>query len=298
VRPDVLDALARHGALVSNDGTLRLYHATTRASAADILRTGVLLPATPNNPALRALRRGGSIFLASRPSILGDLSTADIVLAISIRPEDAPQAEVLRTDLGDPSRAEIELVGRSSPLPLTYARDPLAPAPVTSPEVAAAIADFLGSPVGHQLTDPAECRGRCKRASLRFVGALRAHGTDGQIIEWTWDRWWHDAVLIGGDLVIDWTVSQFDPTTGTFPELSSRARKDLHMLTAYSAAAGAVMDPNDPFLDYRVDPWDLARERIPISECDAQAFAANTADPNSGPGASPGAAQRGSLRST
>ncbi len=273
MRPDVLKALARQGAPVSADDTIRLYHATTRAAKADILRTGQLLPTEPDDPALRA-RGGGSIWLASRPSILDDLDTAEIVLALSLCPVDVPEAEVLRDHLGDPPRTEIELMGRTAPLPLTYAADLHEPVPAPSPTVAAAIKDFAASPVGQQLMDPAECRGRCKRASQRFVAALRAHGADGEIIEWAWGGAWHNAVVIAGELIVDWTVSQFDPAAGPGAELSSRAQKDLRMLTACGAPAGMLVSPDDRFFGRRVDPWEQAREPIPVSELDMAAFAA------------------------
>lgn len=126
-------------------------------------------------------------------------------------------------------------MGRADPLPLTYAADVHDPTLTLSPQVAAAIEDFAASPVGQQLADPAECRGRCKRASQRFVAALRAHRADGRIIEWAWDGAWHNAVVIGDDLVVDWTAGQFDPDL-IGAHLVSRTEIDLRLLTGHGAA--------------------------------------------------------------
>ena len=273
MRPEVLDALARQGAPVSADGTIRLYHATDKPGAAAIANTMSLLPSTPEDPVLRE-RVGSSIWLASRPSILDDLPGAEVVLAVTFQPELTPEAEVLRDHLGDPPRTEIELMSRDTPLPLAYAADLRASTPAPSPAVADAIANFAESPVGQQLTDPAECRGRCKRAAHRFISALRAHDADGKIIEWAWDGAWHNAVVIDGDLVIDWTASQFYPAL-TGVHLASRAQADLRMLNDYDAPAGMLIDPDDKFLRRRVDAWEEARQPIPASEIDLAAFAAS-----------------------
>lgn len=274
MRNDVLAALARQGAPVSNDGTIRLYHATRRSTGPAIEHDRELRLAAPDDAALRVLRPGGTIWLASRPSILDDLAVAQVVLAISIQPEDAPEAEVLRDDLGDPPRVDLELAGRDGALPLTYVADLFAPVPELSPAVASAVNAFAASPVGQQLADPRECRGRCKRTSQRFISALRNHGADGRIIEWAWHGAWHNAVVVDEHLIIDWTAAQFDPAAA-HPDVGTRAQRDLHMLTTYGAPAGWLIDPDDPFLRRHVDHWERAQERIPTGERDAAAFAAD-----------------------
>jgi hypothetical protein len=47
------------------------------------------------------------------------------------------------------------------------------------------------------------------------------------------------------------------------------------MLTAYGAPAGMLISPDDRFFRRHVDLWEHARDRIPVSEIDAAAFAAS-----------------------
>jgi len=87
-------------------------------------------------------------------------------------------------------------------------------APLAAAEVDArlerAIELFKSSPVGQQLSRHEGRAGRCRRASQRFISALRHVGIDGALLEWAWDGEWHNAVLLADGRVVDWTASQFE----------------------------------------------------------------------------------------
>lgn len=271
MRPDVLAALARVACRVSADGTLRLYHATSSPVAEQILADGYLRPAPPDDVAERMLRRDrGFVFLATAPSIGADLQGRDTVLAVSIDAETP--AEIHRERWGDPPRAEIVLERKlDDPIPLVFA-DRLA-RDVELPETAkVAIELFRESEVGQQLADPDERIGRCRRASERFISALRHVDpeTPARLIEWAWEDAFHVVVKLDDDL-IDWTASQLTEkpvpiAEMPWPYVETRARVDLQMLKDFGADAGAVVDPDDRFMEpsrTRILSWELAQRRIP-----------------------------------
>lgn len=275
MRPEILRTLQDADVAISTDGTIRMYHATSKAAATAIRTNLVLRGEEPEDLAQRMLRRdgGGSAFLSSSPSIVEDLHSAEVVLAVSLRPQDAPGAEVSRPAWGDPPRIEVEIrLPAGGALPLTFAdcltrtvaRNDL------SREVQTAIEAFEASDVGRQLADRAEQRGRCQRASMSFIAALRESGADGQLIEWTWGNDWHTAVLVGDD-VIDWTASQFgdgEEQAGAMPQplVETRARIDVQLHETYGAAAGISLPADDSFFGRRAPSWEQAQSPITGAE--------------------------------
>src|SRR4051794_37438205 len=98
-----------------------------------------------------------------------------------------------------------------------------------------AVGLFQASPVGEQLRDVEQQRGRCKRASSRFISALREVGLRGNVLEWAGDGWWHHAVIVeGSDIVVDWTAAQLehDPDTAqavAWPLIETRAEAEARL---------------------------------------------------------------------
>jgi hypothetical protein len=123
---------------------------------------------------------------------------------------------------------------------------------------------YIAAPVGQQLQSPGEANGRCRRASQRFISALRHHGCNARLLEWGWDDSWHHAVLLEElDAVMDWTSRQFDGhAADPFPLVRTRAQAECEWGPA------AVVDMDNP-MDRSIHnvpelwPWEKARERIP-----------------------------------
>ena len=233
VNRDLLEALARVGTHVE-DGRLRLYHATTSDGAKAILNERCLRPKQAEDIAERMLQPNqGSIFLSSSPTIEEDLAHGAVLLAVDINPNSV-EAELIRDGYGDPPRVELRVdLSLDQTLPLLFV-DRLDRQPTQadlSPEAQAAVNLFAESPVGQQLANIDEQNGRCGRASLRFLAALRQEGSDGTILTFSGDRWWHAIVLPNGtDLVLDWTPSQMEEpaarTKAPFPRIETRAQAE------------------------------------------------------------------------
>jgi len=218
MRPDVLAQLATIGRRPTTAGHIRLLHATDRLSADRILRESRLRPRADADLALNQLNRGlGSIYLATHESIRDDLATADVVLALDfdVRTIDA---EIHRPCVGDPPRLELVVQ-----LPMDKTLEFVAGDRLDreievqdlNPAVADSIIAFRDSVAGRQLSVPAQTGGRCQRASLAFLSCLRHHGSNGTLLAFSGDGWWHCVVAVEDpQAIIDWTAAQFerDPT--------------------------------------------------------------------------------------
>jgi hypothetical protein len=291
MRDDVLGVLKQVGCLKDPvTGLIRLYHATSREAADLILAEGKLRPSVPTDPAERQLMRGGgSVFLASQPSILEELVDAAVILAVDVLAAAVP-AEVIRPRWGTPPRAELEVrLNEGLEIDLAFAdelgrdvgRDDLTTA------VQAAINLFQASDVGQQLRDPSERPHRCRRASERFVSAIRHIDPDSraQIMEWKWGVWFHNAVVVADSIIVDWTASQFieDPDAIAaipWPLITTRAKIDLDMSLRHPTPAGTIEDlPPTGQRDFlrrdraRILPWGQVQGRIPAyGTPEAEAF--------------------------
>jgi hypothetical protein len=229
VQSPTLRALANVGTYPDDAGNVRLYHATLSETANAIIAEMRLLPKAPRDPAEAMLLRGhGYIYLASSASIGRDLASGFVVLAVDVAAAALP-ADPLREAWGEPPRVELELkMPLSAHLPLAYADrlDRTVALADLDPAVQAAIQLFAESPVGRQLSDPAQSSsGKCQQASLRFLAALREKGTDGRLLAWAGptDTWWHCTVQPHAtDAIVDWTARQFDPTAPC-PRIETRA---------------------------------------------------------------------------
>jgi hypothetical protein len=272
---EVLNLLAQGGVTPDPDGNLRLYHATTQSAAKAIVEQLELRPRFDDDPAIRALQRrdGGEVYLASLPSIQADLGAEALV---AVRLPTTVSAELLRASIGDPAR--VELVVQLSPgaaLPLVTAEVVMRDARRDNlPEsVQEAISMFETAPVGRQLRDLDEQSGRCRRASMRFIAALRQAGTDGRLLEWASgfvpDKvgWWHHAVLLeGSEVMVDWTAAQFEQDEVAapavpFPRIEPRATAEARWGPGRERSPddrGGFMQDLPPML-----PWSAARECIP-----------------------------------
>jgi hypothetical protein len=136
------------------------------------------------------------------------------------------------------------------------------------PQVQAAIALFEQAPIGQQLADSRERAGRCWRSSTRFLSALRQSGADGELLVWRGQDWEHGAIrLLGTDIVVDWTASQFeaDPEKAQayeHPCIRSRAEADAACGESYVFEFETPFFRNHNGLPEQVLPWGQARERI------------------------------------
>jgi hypothetical protein len=281
MREDVLAALHDVGCWENKiTGTVRLYHATSHEAAHRILADGTLLPAPPEDLAERQLHPGGgSVYLATQPSILDDLRDGDVVLAVDVI-VSAMSAEILRPRRGNPPRAELEV--RLQPgevVELLFAdkmgRD------VGRDDLVAAVQTALGlfehSKVGQQLSDPDERPGRCRRSSERFVSAIRHVDPDAEarIIEWIFPEAFHNAVVVADGIVVDWTASQFtkDPVEIAkvpWPLITTRAQADALMSLRLQTPHGTVeILPATGTPDFirrghaRILPWSQVQDPIP-----------------------------------
>jgi hypothetical protein len=236
-----------------------------------IVAEGKLRPQQPEDPAERALRRGGgSVFLSSSLDIAKDLGKRGVVLAVDVPAEDTPP-EPIRAASGEPPRVELEVqlpAGAELQLAFVERLDrevSFADLPTAARE---AIALFEASEVGQQLADHDEKEGRCQRASMRFISALRHVGADGALVAWGGEGWWHSAVLItgGDDVIVDWTASQFEPEEGRndvpYPRVETRARADARWVSSelldIDTPAGRLAANLPELL-----PWCKAQKRIP-----------------------------------
>ncbi len=231
---EVLQKLASVGARPDDTGNIRLYHLTDAQAAAAIVAERRLLPRAPEDVAEAQLRRGGgSVYLSSSPDVAADLGKGMVVVAVDL--PTATPAEVIRERWGDPPRVELEVqlrAGEQLDLAFVDCLDRLVDRESLPASAQAALELFETSPVGLQLADHDEKAGRCQRASMRFLSALRETGSDGTLLAWGGDGWWHCAVLIAGseDVVVDWTASQFesDDARGAvpYPRIETRAQAD------------------------------------------------------------------------
>ncbi|WP_027005293.1 hypothetical protein [Conexibacter woesei] len=245
---DVLNTLFANGASAADASTVRVYHATSVAAAEQILAAGELRPALPTDPAERVLvtRRGGtgSVFIATTPAIHNDLSGGQIVIAFDL-PRDTP-GEIIRV-VEDPPRAEAELTLTAPLRPRWLDRlDRTIGFDDLSLSARTAIELFRNSPVGDQLQQSGEASGRCKRASARFIAALRsvddAAGRAARIIEWVGDGGFHHAVLLAEhEAVVDFTIRQFDKhSRAPFPCVRTRGQAEVDW------GCGELIDLDDP----------------------------------------------------
>lgn len=277
---EALSHLALVGVHADTDDAVLLYHATRSQHVDVIMDAKSLRPAVPSDPGERQLRRGrGAIYLSSSPAIGEDMHVGP-VLALRVVASELATAEVIRSGYGDPPRVELEVWrDPDDPLPLVaveryqaaVARSDL-PCPVQ-----AAIAAYETAPVGRQLSDPAERRGRCWRSATRFLAALREHGADGELLGWAADDWTHGAIRpLETPVVVDWTLSQFetDPEkaqTMEFPVICTPAEVDALVRATREILKfeGGSLFRTDDLLPEPVLPWVQARE--PIVERDRHA---------------------------
>jgi hypothetical protein len=271
MRDDVLAALGQVGTYPDENGNVRLYHATDEQAAEAILAELILLPREPEDRAERMLRRGGgSVFLATSPDIVADLGKGGVVLAVDI-PVGGTPAEVIRAGWGDPPRVELEVqlpAGENLPLAFVDRLDRAVsfddlPAPAQE-----AVAMFAASKVGQQLADHDERAGRCQRASMRFLSALREKGADGTLLAWGGTGWWHCAVLITGsaDVVVDWTASQFETEEARadvpYPRIETRAQADARWSPSSVLDIDTALGRSVAVLPELL-PWSEAQRAIP-----------------------------------
>jgi hypothetical protein len=277
MHPDILAALARVGTHPDENGNVRLYHATTGPAADSIIADGVLHATESTDLAQRLVARGGgSVHLASSPSIAADLGKGQVVLAVDI-PKETP-AEVPPRYSPNPSRVELEVQlppGEDLPLVFVDRLDRRVSLDDLPAEAQRAVEAFKASEVGQQLARIEEQPGRCQRASIAFLSALRHHGADGTLIVWSGPSWWHSAILVADTegVIVDWTASQFESdevkASTPYPRIETRAQAD---------ARWGDSDPED--IDTPVGrfvsalpelaPWSEAQRRIPDRETEPE----------------------------
>lgn len=127
--------------------------------------------------------------------------------------------------------------------------------------------------MGRQLRHVDEQDGRCKRASLRFIAALRECGQDGSILEWTGGGrepgeagWFHDVVLLdGSEIIVDWTGAQFEEDERArrlvpYPRVEARATAEERWGRPREYSPESRFFPELP---NRLPPWSSAQQRIP-----------------------------------
>jgi hypothetical protein len=231
-----LAALASVGTYPDDNGSVRLYHATSSEAADAIVREKKLVPTAPADPAELALLRsrgfGGYVYLASSPAIGNDLAGSEVVVAVDVASAALPHSP-LRENWGDPPRVELEfkapLDDEQNLLKLNLAfadrLDRKVRVDDLAPSAVAAIRLFEESPVGQQLAELVEPSGLCQDASIRFLAALREEASDGRLLSWGNPRtdWWHCTVqLKDSDVIVDWTARQFDPKA-PYPRIETRA---------------------------------------------------------------------------
>lgn len=283
MRPDVLHALARVGTHPDDNGNVRLYHATDAQAAAAIVAERMLRPQEPDDLAERMLRRGGgSIFLSTSPDIAADLGKGGVVLVVDVRVDGTP-AEVIRPGWGDPPRVELEVqlpAGENLPLAFVDRLDRavgLADLPAPAQE---AVALFAASEVGQQLADHDEKAGRCQRASMRFLSALREKGASGTLLAWGGTGWWHCAVLIAdsADVVVDWTASQFETEEARaevpYPRIETRAQADARWGPSSALDIDTALGRSIAALPELL-PWSEAQRPMPDRDSPEAAFSRN-----------------------
>lgn len=276
---DVLSELERVGTFPYEDDTVRLYHATGTREAEAIIAESKLRPQEPEDPAERQLSGGGgSVYLSSSPDIGADLATGKVLLAVNVAVGSTP-AEVLRGCWGDPPRVELVVqlrAGEELSLPFVDRLDRTVALGDLSRSVQEAVGLFETSEVGQQLADHEEKEGRCQRASMRFLSALREKGADGRLLAWEGERWWHCGVLIADsdDVLLDWTASQFEteeaPSEVPYPRIETRARADARWGTSCELDIDSPLGRNVAGLPELV-PWREAQKRIPDRNSDQAA---------------------------
>jgi hypothetical protein len=267
VRDDVIEALERVGKAPDLNGNLRLYHATEESMAEAIVRERVLRAKQDDDPAMRALQRGGgSVFLASSPAVGGDLGKA-VILAVDVDAASTP-AEVLRADWGDPPRVELESrlrAGEDLALMSVERLDRTVDARDLPDAAQKALALFQASPVGEQLSEQDQQGGNCQRASIAFLAALRRVGADGTLLAWGLPGAWHCAVLVAGSggVIVDWTAGQFESEGAEvpYPRVETKAQADARWGDSNPLDIDSALGRSLAGLP-RLAPWEQARERF------------------------------------
>jgi hypothetical protein len=126
----------------------------------------------------------------------------------------------------------------------------------------AALTEFRTSPVGHQLSDPGQAKGRCKPSAIALLGLLHERGfTDACLVNFTKPGAEHYVVRLA-DIAIDPSARQFDREADV-PRVVGY-RSIAKEWDAYSPVIfGNAWDRKLHKLPARPPEWRLAQRELP-----------------------------------